>query len=162
MPDVVASWGPLTSFRGTALALRVAGVGNWGTAGTDRRELRVRVGGDTLGGGGDALGEGTAAFLLFDARPEVPSLFLFPLRGRGGDRGCGGREFEEGGISFVDGVEAGMETLAITISLPVAGVGGKTGRGEGDKERREAGHDGAGEGGQEGAEIEGYEGASEA
>ena len=132
----------------------MAGVGNWGTAGTDRREFRVRVGGDALGGGGDALGEGTAAFLLFDARPEVPSLFLFPLCGGGG-------EFEEGGISFVDGVEAGMGTLAMTMSLPVAGVGGGTGRGEGGKERREAGHDGAGEGGREGAEIEGYEGASE-
>ena len=145
----------------------MAGVGNWGTAGADRREFRVRGGGDTLGeggdalGGGDTLGEGTAAFLLFDARPEVPSLFLFPLWGRGGDGGCGGGEFEEGGISFIDGVEAGMGMLAMTMSLPVAGGGGETGRGEGGKERREAGHDGAGEGGREGAEIEGYEGASE-
>ena len=122
VPDVVTSWRPLTSFRGTALALRLAGVGNWGTAGTDRREFRVRVGGDTLGGGGDVLGEGAATFLLFDARPEVPSLFLFPLRGRGGDGGCRGREFEEGGISFVDGVEAGMGTLAMSMSLLVAGV----------------------------------------
>lgn len=107
------------------------------------------------------MGEGAAAFFLFDARPEVPLLFLFPLCGGGEEGGCGGREFEEGGISFVDGVEAGMGMLAMTMSLLVGSVGGGTGRGEDGKERREAGHDGAGEGGQGGVEIEEYEGASE-
>jgi hypothetical protein len=76
VPDgTVASRERLTSFRGAALALRVVGVGNWGT---DRRELRVRGGVNALGGGG-------AAFVLFDARPEVVSLFLFRVGGGDGD-----------------------------------------------------------------------------
>ena len=140
-----------------------------------------------VGGGGDALGGSPATILLFDARPKVPSLFLFLV---GGGRG---REFEEGGISFVDGCEAGMGTLDMMTSLPAAGVGngisgepmaematwemretewwesidGDIKRHRGTKCREHgnehgvAGHDGTGEGGREGAEIEGHEGASE-
>lgn len=132
--------------------------------------------------------EGTAAFNLFDACPEVPSLFLFPERG-----------FEETGVSLVDDVEAGMkgrpelEPLAMAMSLSTTTVGsgiagegmgvkgreaewqrsedgggethGVDGQGEGGKERGVAGHDGAGEGGREGGReagrIVGHEGAGE-
>jgi hypothetical protein len=107
---VVAGRGRLASFRG-ALVLRVVGAGNLGTVGTDRRELRVRG-----GGGGDVLVGGGATLVLFDARPEVPSVFLFPVGG--GSRGGG---FEEGAT---DDVEAGiMGTLSMAMSLPPTAVG---------------------------------------
>jgi len=131
------------------------------------------------GGGGDALMGGPAAFNLFDARPEAPSLFLFPERGFGT------------GVVLVDDVGAGMkggpelEPLAMPMSLSTTAVGdgiakegmgvtgreaksrrcedgdgerrGVNGRGEGGEERGVPGHDGAGEGGREGGR-EGREG----
>jgi len=108
---VVAGCGRSASFRG-ALVLRVVGAGNWGMVGTDRREFRVRGGGDALVGGG-------ATLVLFDARPEVPSVVLFPVGG--GSRGGG---FEEG---VTDGVEAGMMgTLPMAMSLLPTAVGSGT------------------------------------
>jgi hypothetical protein len=54
--------------------------------------------------------------VLFDARPEVPSVFLFPVGG--GSRGGG---YEEG---VTDDVEAGiMGTLPMAMSLPPTAVG---------------------------------------
>ena len=86
----------------------------------DRRELRVRCG-DALAGGGSTL-------VLFDVRPEAPSVFLFPAGG-GGERG----EFEEG---VTDDVEAGMMgTLPMAISSLPATVGtGIAGEGGGGKD----------------------------
>ena len=69
-------------------------------------------------GGGDVLVEGSAAFNLFDACPEVPPLFLFAEGG-----------FEETGISLVDDIEAEMkggpevEPLAIAMSLLTTAAG---------------------------------------
>jgi hypothetical protein len=69
-------------------------------------------------GGEDVLVEGRAAFNLFDARPEVPSLFLFPEGG-----------FEETGVSLVDDSEAEIkggpevEPSAIAMSLLTTAAG---------------------------------------
>ena len=69
-------------------------------------------------GGGDVLVEGRAAFNLFDARPEVPSLFLFPEG-----------EFEESSVSSMDVIEAEMkggsevEPSAIAMSLLTTAAG---------------------------------------
>lgn len=87
----------------------MVGAGIWGKVGADRREFRVRGAEDVLVGGG-------AALVLFDARVEVPSAFLFPVGV--GSRGGGSEE------CTADGEAGVMGTLFMAMSSPPTAVGG--------------------------------------